>query len=57
MAVWQKEFWVTTDTVITTAVKPEYTDIVDEISLHLFQALWEQEPDLHKKVREQGQYS
>lgn len=42
---------------MTTAVKPEYTDVVDEISQKLFQALWEQEPDVHKKVREQGQYS
>jgi hypothetical protein len=35
-----------------TTVKPEYTDVVHEISHMLFQALWEQEPDLDKKVRE-----
>lgn len=37
---------------MTTAIKPEYTDVVREISSLLFQAMWEQEPDLDKKVRE-----
>jgi hypothetical protein len=37
---------------MTTTIKPEYTDVVHEISSLLFQALWEQEPDLDKKVRE-----
>jgi hypothetical protein len=37
---------------MTTAVKPEYTDVVHEISQMLFQALWEQEPDKDKKARE-----
>jgi hypothetical protein len=39
---------------MTTVIKPKYIDIVHEISQLLFQALWEQEPDLDKKVREQG---
>lgn len=34
------------------ATNPEYTDVVHEISHMLFQALWEQEPDLDKKVHE-----
>lgn len=37
---------------MTTTIKPEYTDVVHEISSLLFQALWEQEPDLDKKVRD-----
>ncbi len=37
---------------MTTTVKPEYTDVIHEISHMLFQALWEQEPDLDKKVCE-----
>jgi len=45
------ESWATTDT-MTTVTKPEYTDVVHEISQMLFQALWEQEPDLDKKVSE-----
>lgn len=30
----------------------EYSDIVHSISYTLFQALWEREPDLDKKVHE-----
>ena len=52
MAVWQKESWATTDTAMNNATNPEYTDVVHEISHMLFQALWEQEPDLDKKVHE-----
>jgi hypothetical protein len=37
---------------MTTATNPEYTDVVQKIGQMLFQALWEQEPDLDKKVRE-----
>jgi hypothetical protein len=33
-------------------MKLEYTDVVREISYTLFQALWEQEPELDKKVHE-----
>lgn len=31
-----------------------YSDIVHSISYTLFQVLWEREPDLDKKVHEQG---
>lgn len=37
---------------MTTATNPEYTDVVQKISQMLFQALWEGEPNLDKKVRE-----
>ena len=37
---------------MTTATNPEYTDVVQKIGQILFQALWEQEQDLDKKVRE-----
>jgi S-adenosylmethionine/arginine decarboxylase-like enzyme len=37
---------------MTTATNPEYTDVVQKIGQMLFQALWEQEQDLDKKVRE-----
>jgi hypothetical protein len=37
---------------MNTATNPEYTDVVQKISYMLFQALWEQEPDKDKKVRE-----
>ena len=37
---------------MTTATNPDYTDVVQKIGQMLFQALWEQEPDLEKKVRE-----
>lgn len=39
---------------MTKATNPEYTDVVQKIGQMLFQALWEQEPNLDKKVREQG---
>ena len=37
---------------MTTATNPNYTDVVQEIGQMLFQALWEKEPNLDKKVRE-----
>ncbi len=37
---------------MTTATNPNYTDVVQEIGQMLFQALWEGEPNLDKKVRE-----
>ena len=37
---------------MTKATNPEYTDVIQTIGQMLFQALWEQEPDLEKKVRE-----
>jgi len=37
---------------MTKATNPEYTDVIQKISQMLFQALWEQEQDLDKKVRE-----
>ncbi len=37
---------------MTTAKNPEYNNVVQKIGQMLFQALWEQEPDLEKKVRE-----
>ena len=37
---------------MTKATNPEYTDVVQTISQMLFQALWEQELDMDKKVRE-----
>jgi alkylhydroperoxidase/carboxymuconolactone decarboxylase family protein YurZ len=37
---------------MTTATNPEYTDVVQKIGQMLFQALWEEEPNLDKKVRE-----
>ncbi len=37
---------------MTTATNPDYTDVVQTISQMLFQALWEGEPNLDKKVRE-----
>ncbi len=37
---------------MTTATNPDYTNIVQTISQMLFQALWEGEPNLDKKVRE-----
>ena len=36
---------------MTTATNPNYTDVVQEIGQMLFQALWEGEPNLDKKVR------
>ena len=37
---------------MTKATNPEYTDVIQSIGQMLFQALWEQEPNLEKKVRE-----
>ena len=37
---------------MTKATNPEYTDVIQTIGQMLFQALWEQEPNLEKKVRE-----
>ena len=37
---------------MTKATNPEYIDVIPTIGQMLFQALWEQEPDLEKKVRE-----
>ena len=37
---------------MTIAANPDYTDVIQTIGQMLFQALWEQEPDLEKKVRE-----
>lgn len=37
---------------MTKATNPDYTDVVEKISQMLFQALWEEEPDLEKKARE-----
>ena len=37
---------------MTTARNSEYTDVIQTISQMLFQALWEGEPNLEKKVRE-----
>lgn len=37
---------------MTKATNPDYTDVVQKIGQMLFQALWEQELDLDKKVRE-----
>jgi hypothetical protein len=37
---------------MTKATNPEYTDVVQKAGQMLFQALWEQELDLDKKVRE-----
>ena len=37
---------------MTKATNLEYTDVIQTIGQTLFQALWEQEPDLEKKVRE-----
>ena len=37
---------------MTKATNPEYTDVIQTISQMLFQALWEGEPNLDKKVRE-----
>lgn len=42
---------------MTTATNPEYTDVVKKIGQMLFQVLWEQEPDLEKKVHELDNYS
>lgn len=48
MAVLQKNYWAIADT----AMKLEYTDVVQELSYKLFQALWEREPNLEQKVHE-----
>lgn len=40
---------------MTKATNPDYTDVVQTISQMLFQALWEGEPNLDKKVRELDQ--
>ncbi len=37
---------------MTKATNPEYANVIQEIGQMLFQALWEQELDLDKKVRE-----
>jgi len=37
---------------MTTATNPDYTNVVQTISQMLFQALWEGELNLDKKVRE-----
>ena len=37
---------------MTIAANPDYTDVIQTIGQMLIQALWEQEPDLEKKVRE-----
>lgn len=37
---------------MTTATNPKYTDVVQKIGQMLFQALWEEEPNKDKKVRE-----
>ena len=37
---------------MTKATNLEYTDVVQKVGQMLFQALWEHEPDLEKKVRE-----
>lgn len=37
---------------MTTATNLEYTDVVQTISSMLFQAVWEGEPNLDKKVRD-----
>ncbi len=39
---------------MTTATNPDYTDVAQKIGQMLFQALWEGEPNLDKKAREQG---
>lgn len=48
VAVLQKNYWAIADT----AMKLEYTDVVQELSYKLFQALWEREPNLEQKVHE-----
>lgn len=40
---------------MTKATNAEYNDVVQTISQMLFQALWEKEPNLDKKVRELDQ--
>lgn len=37
---------------MNTLINSEYTDVVQKISYMLFQAMWEGEPDLDKKVHE-----
>lgn len=55
LGLWQcqnHESLVTTNTAMNTVINPEYTDVVHKISYMLFQALWEEEPNLDKKVHE-----